>query len=283
MNKIALITGGSSGLGLEMAKVLYKKDYSLILIARDIKKLKRAKLDIERLNLENKVYIYCCDISKEQALENTFEEIKTNHCFIDFLILNAGITTIDLLADYKNLSAVNETVRVNLIGPISTTYLSLPLLRQGAHILFISSGFGLVGSAGYSLYAASKAGLNLFADAMRRELIRDKINVHLACPGDIDTPMLRNEHEIMPDWIKQQMGRANPMKAEKVANYLLNRCFRKHHMIIPSFDVKVLVWVQKLLPRTLSTFIIDHVLPLPPAYDENQSGKQPSFLNPRGS
>jgi short-subunit dehydrogenase len=279
MNKIALITGGSSGLGLAMAKLFYKKGYSLILIARDMEKLKHTKAHIERNNQENKVHIYSCDISKELQLENTFKEIKIKHSFIDFLVLNAGITTIDLLADYKNLTDVNKTVRVNLIGPISTTYLSLPLLRKEAHILFVSSGFALVGSAGYSLYAASKAGLNIFADALRRELMRDTIHVHLACPGDIDTPMLRNEHKIMPDWIKHQMGRVKPMKAEKIANYLLDQCLKKQHMIIPSFDVKVLVLVQKLLPRKLSTFIIDHVLPLPPKYVETKNSKRPSFSN----
>ena len=91
---------------------------------------------------------------------------------------------------------------------------------------------------------------------LRRELIRDTIHVHLACPGDIDTPMLRNEHKIMPDWIKHQMGRAKPIKAEKVANYLLAQCLKNQHMIIPSFDVKVLVLVlvQKLLPSQTINF-----------------------------
>jgi len=264
LNKIALITGGSSGLGLAMAKYFQVRGYELILLARNSDKLHTVKVALSKISSTSRIHIYPCDVSDEQELIKIFKEINATFTTIDFLVLNAGVATIDLLSDYETLSEVTHNIKINLLGVVSTTYLCMPLLKPGAHILFIASGFGLIGPAGYSLYATAKAGIINFSEAMRREMLNRKVMVHLSCPGDIDTPMLQGELEIMPTWMKNKMGRAKPKNAEKVANYILNKCFKGRFMIIPSVDVTFLMIVQKLLPRTLSTFLIDKILPLPP-------------------
>ncbi|MBA3487835.1 MAG: SDR family NAD(P)-dependent oxidoreductase [Lysobacter sp.] len=113
-------------------------------------------------------------------------------------------------------------------------------------------------------YAAAKGGLNNFADAIRRELLPRGIKVHLACPGDIDTPMYAGELEHMPAWIKEKMGRGKPMKADVAARHILKMCFRDRFRIDLSGDVMLLVCLQKLLPHKLSTLVIDRILPVPP-------------------
>jgi short-subunit dehydrogenase len=263
-NKVALITGGSSGLGLEMARQLSLKNYDLVLLARDAVKLKSVKTFLERGNARITVHTFVCDVSDEEAICATFEEVRKHIQGIDFLIINAAIATIDLLGDYKTLHEVTRNLKINLLGSVASTYLGIPLLRRDAHVLFISSGFGLVGAAGYSLYAASKGGLNNFADAIRRELLPHKIHVHLACLGDLDTPMYAGELEAMPAWIKAKMGRGKPMKVDAAATDILKGCFRRQFRINLSGDVKLLILIQKLLPQKISTYVIDRILPFPP-------------------
>lgn len=263
MNKTALITGGSSGLGLEMAKNLQARGYDLILLARDQQKLDQTRQQLLQRDDRTLVKTFSCDIANEDELADVFKKINTDFDRIDFLVLNAGIATIDLLGDYRSVKDVTSNIKINLLGAVATTYLSMPLLQPGAHVLFISSGFGLVGAAGYSLYASAKAGLINFADALRRELLHRQVSVHVTCPGDIDTPMLAGELENMPAWMRNNSGRGTPRPADKVADYVLKKCFRKNFMIVPSLDVSFLILVQKLLPRRLTMYIIDHVLPLP--------------------
>lgn len=265
MNKVAVITGGSSGLGLEMARQLSARDYDLVLLARDAGRLAWARASIEQVNPRCKVHTVACDVSDEVAIIEAFEWIGQQVGGIDFLIVNAGVATIDLLSDYRTLGEVTHNLGINLVGAVSSTYLGIALLRPDARVLFISSGFGLVGAPGYSLYAAAKGGLNNFADAIRRELLPRGIKVHLACPGDIDTPMYAGELAHMPEWIKAKMGRGKPMKADVAASHILKMCFRGRFRIDLSGDVMLLVFLQKLLPHKLSTLVLDRILPVPPA------------------
>ncbi len=263
-HKLALITGGSSGLGYEMARQLRAQGYGLILIARDRLKLERAKQALLAGGEGLPVHVVSCDLADDAALQRAFDEVRTLAQRIDFLILNAGVASIELIEDYPALSAVTGNLRANLIGAVAVTHLALPLMQAGGRILFVSSGFAFVGPAGYTLYATAKAGLNVFADGLRRELLRRRIAVHVTCPGDIDTPMYQGELRTMPDWIRVKMGRAKPMPVEKAARYILDRCFRGKYMIVPSADVRLLIAIQSLLPRWLSMRLIDRILPLPP-------------------
>jgi 3-dehydrosphinganine reductase len=259
-----LITGGSSGLGLEMARRLRGQGWGLVLLARDRLKLERAKQTLLGIGGDTPVHVVCCDLADELATERAFAEVRSLCPRIDFLVLNAGVATIDLVEDYPSVGAICENLRANLLGAVACTHLALPLMEAGGRILYVSSGFAFVGPAGYTLYATAKAGMNVFADGMRRELLRRKISVHVACPGDIDTPMYQGELRSMPDWIRAKMGRARPMAADKAARYILDRCFRGKYMILPSSDVRLLIAIQSLLPRWLSMRLIDRILPLPP-------------------
>lgn len=261
---LALITGGSSGLGLEMAKRLRGQGWGLILLARDRLKLERAKQGLIAAGGDAPVHVVSCDLADDMAVERAFGEIRSLCQRIDFLILNAGVASIELVEDYPSVTVVGDNVRANLLGPIACTHLALPLMQAGGRILYVSSGFAFVGPAGYTLYATAKAGMNVFADGMRRELLRRKISVHVTCPGDIDTPMYQGELRTMPDWIRAKMGRAKPMPADSAARYILDRCFRGRYMIVPSSDVRLLIAIQSLLPRWLSMRLIDRILPLPP-------------------
>ncbi|MCK5535072.1 SDR family oxidoreductase, partial [bacterium] len=176
--KYALITGGSSGLGLAFAKNLAEKGYVPLLIARRKNKLEEATDNIKKMGFDS--YGFQGDITSQEDLINIAETIKGQFGKIEFLVLNAGVVNVSLLADYDDYGKMKEDIEIDLWGTILSTRVFMPLLTPGSKILMISSGFGLIGGAGYSTYCAAKAGIVNFAEALRRELLCKDIAVYVA-------------------------------------------------------------------------------------------------------
>ncbi len=261
MSKTALITGGSSGLGLETAKELGRLGYICIIIGRNKEKLDKAVNEIKKEGCE--VAGFKCDTTDESGLKSVYKEIEENFKKIDFLILNAGVVTCKLLSDFKDTKELKHDLEINLWGTILSAYTFLPLLDACSRILMISSAFGLMGPAGYSVYAASKAGIINFADSLRRELLSKKISVHVACPADIDTPQLHEEHKKMPDWMRQGDPRAKAMPASVAAKKILKKCFKNKFLIVISFEIYSLIMLMKFTPAIFKNYILDKMFPTP--------------------
>lgn len=261
MAKIALITGGSSGLGLSFAKMLGQKGYFVIIIARNKQKIDEEISNLKQFNVDS--IGYSCDVTNESELKKISEEVKDKYGKIDFLILSAGVVSVKLVSDYENIKELKNDLEIDLWGTIQSTYFFNNLLEKGSKVLFISSGFGLMGAAGYSMYCASKAGVINFAEAYRRELLLKGINVYVATPGDIDTPQYRGEIASHPAW----MNKTTPRKvdsADKVAGKILRKCKGKYNfLIIPANDVKLLNFLSKILPRKFRDYLLDNIFPQP--------------------
>ena len=195
-------------------------------------------------------------------LREVFGEVSDRYAKIDFLILNAGVVTCKLLSDFKNSKELKHDLDINLFGTIVSAHVFLPLLIPGSRILMISSGFGLMGPAGYTVYAASKAGMINFAESLRRELLYKKIAVYVACPGDMDTPQFHEEHRTMPEWLKQGAPRGM-MHPKIAAEKILKKCNGKRFLIIINFEIFALILLTKLTPRRIRDFMIDTMFPLP--------------------
>ena len=132
-----------------------------------------------------------------------------------------------------------------------------------------SSGFGIMGAAGYSIYCAAKAGIVNFAESLRREMLYKKIAVYVTCPGDMNTPQLQYEIANQPEWMKQNSPR-KMMPVDKAAKKILKKCkgYSKFLILIGS-DVKLLATVTKLLPRKWRDKLIDSMLPRPKKNSNN--------------
>ncbi|MBW1650673.1 MAG: SDR family NAD(P)-dependent oxidoreductase, partial [Deltaproteobacteria bacterium] len=239
MQKLALITGGSSGIGFQIAKKLAQKKYSIIITGKNSQKLQKAA-DNLRSFCNADIDAFCSDTTDEESLKKVFLQIKAKKGKLDMLILNAGSVSTKLISEYTNTKELKREININLWGTILATYIFLSLLDKGAKILLISSAFGLMGAAGYTTYCASKAGVINFADALRRELLKKEISVHVACPSDIDTPMYREEYKNMPEWMKKD-ARGAAMKPEKAAEIILKKCFKNKFLIILSLDIFSLI------------------------------------------
>lgn len=261
MKKVAFITGGSSGLGYALAELLGQDGYTVLIAARNQERINKAVSNLSAQNITAKGFQ--CDITDEAALKRTAEQVKAEYGKIDYLVLNAGVVTTKLLSDYTNAAEMKQDLEIDLWGTILSAYTFQPLLVSGSKVLLTSSGFGLMGAAGYSMYCAAKAGIINFGECLRRELLSKKINVYVACPGDMDTPQFHEEIKNAPQWMKKKTPR-KLMKTKDVAVKILKMAKgHKKYLIVPSGDVNLLVVLSKILPRQFRDSLLDGMFPRP--------------------
>jgi short-subunit dehydrogenase len=271
--KTALVTGGSSGLGFEMAMQLAAQGYHVIIVAREAKKLDNAVATIRNEGYSAEGYIG--DIRNHLDMEQIAENLGNKPNTLDFLILNAGVVHVRILSDYEDMAEMKQDIETNLWGTILSARTFTPLLRARSKILFVSSGFGLVGAPGYSIYCAAKSGVINFAEALRRELHHKQISVYVACPGDVDTPLYREECRHMPAWMISKRERwASVLPAEEAARRILKKCLGKQFIITCDVGITAMLMVQKMLPARIASFLMDFLLPMPPKDDFGAGGRE---------
>ncbi|MEE9395831.1 MAG: SDR family NAD(P)-dependent oxidoreductase [Methylococcales bacterium] len=258
--KIALITGGSSGLGLAMAKKLAGEGYLPILLARKTEKLESAVNLIQKAGFSASTF--SADVSNVKEIETVAREIKKKFGEVHFLILSAGVVHTKLLLNYEDMEELKEDLEIDLWGTILCARIFVPLMKSGSKILLISSAFALIGGAGYSVYCAAKAGVMNFGESLRRELLSKNIAVYVACPADIKTPQYEKEIASSPSWMNSS-HRNRPLSADVVAKRILKKCQGSRFLIITNFDVLLLQFVSRIFPRRLRDLIVDFSLPRP--------------------
>jgi len=198
-NKHVYITGGSSGIGLEIARKLFSYGANLTLIARNNAKLEDARRDIEQFKVLHEQYIRCLsvDVADNSELSRVISQAIKEFGAPDILINSAGIIACDYLSNisYDTFDAV---MKINLFGTRNMIAQTLPAMKQGSHIVIISSMAGLVGMCGYTAYGTLKFALVGLAECLRGELKQKGIHLTVVCPPEIDTPMLLDEMKTMP-------------------------------------------------------------------------------------
>ena len=218
MNQVALITGGTRGIGKEIAITLAKEGYNIALNYRsENEELSKLKQEIEANNV--KCLTVKGDISSfedcEQFVKQTIQEFGK----IDILVNNAGITKDTLLIRMKK-EDFEQVINVNLVGTFNVTknVISYMMKAHSGRIINISSVVGLCGNAGQTNYAASKAGIIGFTKSLAKEVASRNILVNAIAPGFIQTNMT----DVLKEEIKQEIAKNIPMQrmgdAKDVAN-----------------------------------------------------------------
>lgn len=260
--KYAVITGGSSGLGLAFARKLAAEGYVPVLVARRQQVLDDAVAALARGGYT--ALAFAGDVVSPQSLTSVAERVKQQCGAVDLLVLNAGAVTVKLLADYTDWQELRNDIDVDLWGTILSARLFVPLLRRGSRIIMISSALGLLGAAGYTTYCAAKAGVINFAEALRRELLAVGITVHVACPADIDTPQYAAEQKSMPAWMTAgASARKSLISPDDCAGKILAAVRRNRFLITTSPDIALLTFLRRILPWRAVTAILDRTLPRP--------------------
>src|SRR5437870_11153401 len=181
-DKVALITGGSRGLGLEIARQICAQRAKVALIARDAEELARAKTELDRSATE--VLTIQCDLLESAQIQSAVQQTIQRFGKIDILINNAGIIEIGPLA-HMQLKDFDRAMRLHFWAPYILYLLVAPHMRAkgGGRIVNISSIGGKIAVPHMAAYAASKFALAGFSDAMRPELAQDNIYVTTVTPG----------------------------------------------------------------------------------------------------
>ena len=191
--KVAVVTGGASGIGLATTKKLLSEGANVVIL--DL------KMDEEIINSlgENVLYLKC-DVSNEENVKNCIEEIikKFNH--IDYLVANAGIGGSASKPHEVSMDEWNKVISVNQTGIfLLNKYVINEMLKSGkGAVVNTSSMYGLVGSTTSFAYSASKGAINQMTRSLALTYARDNIRVNAIAPGYVDTPIL----SMVPDNIK---------------------------------------------------------------------------------
>ena len=185
-----LITGGSSGIGLELAKQLVAKGNTVVITGRDERRLAETKSKLP-------VHTFVSDAGNPADIEQLQKAVAANFPNLDMLINNAGIMRNLDLNRSRELADVTKEIEVNLEGPIQMVQAFLPQLKAkpNALIVNVSSGLAFVPFALSPIYSAAKAGLHAYTRSLRAQLMRSKIRVVELAPPGTETPLFRGEFE----------------------------------------------------------------------------------------
>ena len=215
-DKVAVITGGSSGIGLATAKLLSDRGAKVVLFARHADDLKRAQASVPQSTS------VVGDVAEPRDVERLFEQVSRDFGGVDALFVNAGIAEFRSLeeADVEHYERLFAT---NVKGAFLTMKSASPVLRAGASVVFTSSVAADLGAPLCSLYGASKAAVTAFARNVGTELLERSIRVNVVAPGPTETaiqakaPVSEQGLARMAPFVMARMRQGRFGKAEEVA------------------------------------------------------------------
>jgi NAD(P)-dependent dehydrogenase (short-subunit alcohol dehydrogenase family) len=206
--KVAVVTGGNSGIGLATAKLFHTEGAKVAIAGRDQKTLDAAAKEIGEDTLAVRA-----DVSRLEDIDRLIEAVKKKFGKIDILFANAGIAKFASI-EQSSEQFFDEQFDVNVKGMYFTIQKALPLLNEGAAIVLNSSVAGSKGTETATVYAATKAAVRSFARTLTTELIGRGIRVNVVSPGPIVTPIFGRTglpKEVV-DQFAEQLTASVPMK-----------------------------------------------------------------------
>lgn len=235
----ALITGASSGIGLDMARELDKIGYDLVLVSRDKEKLEKAKEKLEGKNIE----IIPMDLENPENCKRLYKMVQD----VDILINNAGFGTFGNFIETdldKEISLINTNITA--VHILTKLYLKDMVKKNRGHILNVASIAGFMPGPLMESYYASKAYVVRLTEGIRAELKKSKSNVKLSllCPGPVNT----NFNNVAG--VKFNL---HSLSSEKVAKYAINKMLKGKFMIVPGIHIKILRVISKISPNNITS------------------------------
>ena len=238
--KLALITGGSSGIGLALARQLAGEGASVWILARRKERLERALNTLRSVN-GSKPGMLAADVSDWQHVQAAVQRMQDEVGVPDLLINSAGVTFPGYVQEIQ-LEVFHHMMEINYFGTLHLVRALLPgmLERGSGHIVNISSAGGFVSGPGYSAYSPTKYAVRGFSDALRAELKPRGLQVSLVFPPDTATHQLAYERRLKDPELRYVSDHASigPFKLgmlspEEVARTILRGMHRGSYIILP--------------------------------------------------
>jgi short-subunit dehydrogenase len=258
--KLAYITGGSSGIGLETARLLVSRGCSLVLFARKQAGLDQARQELEKKTVEpgQRIDTVAMDVSDNEDVQNKIKTAVERFGAPDILINSAGIGTAGYFQDLS-YEAFDRIMKINVYGTRNTISAVLPFMknRGWGHIVNLSSAAGLLGMFGYSYYSTSKYALVGLSECLRSELKLMNIHVTVVCPPEVDTPFVAEEAASLPPEGRAVKSLAGLLKPEYVARTIVSAIKNKKFLVVPGLAAKFLCLNHRLSNGFFTHFFSD--------------------------
>ena len=258
------ITGGSSGIGLSLAKRYAQSGNDIVLIARDPDKLDDAVTACKACaeNDTQAISGVSLDLCSIENLQSGVDNITKDYGQPDLLILCAGIagnkTFLQMnSAEFDAMMAINFTASREMARCV------LPaMLQKGrGQIVFISSMSGLMGVYGYSAYCASKYAVTGFVKALQQELYGTGVNAILVCPSEVSTPMIAAEADTVLPQTRLLKDLAGTLSPDKAAEIIIKGIRKNKDLVITGFTSRLFDFFNRVFPsifRAITRLIIWH-------------------------
>ena len=233
-----LITGASSGIGFELAKIFAKNGYNLVLVSRDAQKLEKAR---KQLNGSGTIITIPKDLSDSRSAKELHRQIKNAGFEIEIIVNNAGVGVWGKF-ETQPLDKIEKMLALNIITLTSLTHIFLQdmVKNKKGKILNVASIVSFFPGPFMAGYCASKSYVLSFSQALSEELKGTEITVTTLCPGSTET----NFHE------RAGYGMKNAMSAEKAAMAGYRGLMRNKKIIIPGIMNKIYTLTPRFLPRS---------------------------------
>jgi NAD(P)-dependent dehydrogenase (short-subunit alcohol dehydrogenase family) len=276
-DKVTVVTGGSRGLGLVLARLICAQGGSVALIARDPDELARAKADLAPRG--GAVLTVECDLLDAGQIQSAVQQIIDRFGKIDILINNAGIIEVGPLENMAR-EDFERAMRLHFWAPFELIAQVVPEMRiwGGGRIVNISSIGGKVAVPHLAAYSASKFALTGFSDAIRAELARDNIHVTTVAPGMMRTgshvnAKFKGKHDMEFAWFAASAGAPLiSMNADRAARKILAACRRGQPSLTLTFAARGAILGNALFPNLTGYLmrLVNRFLPKPSGAEGNQ-------------
>jgi short-subunit dehydrogenase len=253
-NKVVLITGASSGFGMDAARLFAKEGCIAVLASRRMDRLTALAEEIRLAG--GQAFAVPLDVAEQSQIDDAIQTVLENIGRIDILLNNAGLGRLDWLETLDPAADIDMQIDVNLRGVIQTTRAVLPsmLARRAGHIINMSSVAGLIAAPMYSVYAATKYGMRGFTDGLRRELAPFGINVSGIYPGPATTEF---GHQSGDNALKKnvKVPRWIYMTSEYVARRTVGLARRPRRTLIIPWWFRPVIGFDTVFPSLVDWFL----------------------------
>jgi 3-dehydrosphinganine reductase len=275
-DKIVLITGGTSGIGLELARILAAHGARLFIFARSQDNLIKTINDLQTVQA-GEYHGIPTDVSEANQVAQSVKQVIETAGVPDLLINCAGAAHPGYVQDL-DLEIFRWMMDVNYFGAVFVTKAILPgmIKRKSGYIVNIASLAAVVGMYSYTAYGASKFALRGFSDALRMEMKPHGIQVSIVYPADTDTPALVYEDLYNPAELKQILQilpALDPIPPEQVARAIVGGIDRQKNVIIPDFGTSLIIKLINILGNGIYP-VLDWLLARAQGQIQSQDGSE---------
>jgi short-subunit dehydrogenase len=257
MNKWALITGASGGIGAEMAKILGEQNYHMVLVDQTENGLEQLAASMAKSNSKIRILTMVIDLCEDDAAEKVYRRVKSEAINLEILINNAGFGTLGYFSkiDWQREQRMIR-LHVETLTLLTKLFLSEMLKAGQGKILNVASVAAFRPSPLMAVYNATKAYILSFSEAISNEVKGSGVSVTVLCPGLTRTGFQKNVGVGSPDFTKNRWLSDG---AEKVARSGIKAMHAGKAIVIPGILNNLLITIQRILPRSMITSLMRKV------------------------